>query len=80
MATTGSPPRTNAAQDETGAGQEYEYATSSMSFARLFQPLGAHRRKPRLNDYIIAGAMGVTFVLAVLGVIDVVNAFTRIFP
>ena len=51
-----------------------------MSFARLFQPLGAHRRKPRLNDYIIAGAMGVTFVLAVLGVIDVVNAFTRIFP
>jgi len=80
MATTSSPPRTNAAQDETGVSQGYEYAASSMSFAHLFQSSGAHRRKPRLNDYIIAGAMGATFVLAVLGVIDVVNAFTRIFP
>lgn len=80
MATTGSLPRTNAARDETGVNQGYEYATGSMSFVHLFQPLGAHRRKPRPNDYIIAGAMGVTFVLAVLGVIDVVNAFTRIFP
>lgn len=80
MATTGSPPRTNAARDETEASQGYEYATGSMSFAHLFQSSGVHRPKPRLNDYIIAGAMGVTFVLAVLGVIDVVTAFTRIFP
>ena len=79
MATTGTP-RGRRARDETEASQGYEYATGSMSFAHLFQSSGVHRPKPRPNDYIIAGAMGVTFVLAVLGVIDVVNAFTRIFP
>jgi len=80
MATTGSPPRTNAARDETEASQGYEYATGSMSFAHLFQSSGVHRPKPRPNDYIIAGAMGLTLVLAIFSVISAVTAFTRIFP